>query len=180
MRLLRTEVNRAYLRAEWERYQSDPQIIGITIVLSNNHTTLINGKPVPFTDICDELQGNYPKWFLFEGWHPQCRCTMLPIIISSEELGQYTKLMAEGKESQFKSKNEVTDLPDNFKKWLNDNKTRIDAASQRGTLPYWLRDNEGVIKGIHNIAGKEDNVNKLTMNAIIDPTGRVFKAILRI
>jgi hypothetical protein len=142
MRLMRTEVNRAYRRAEWESYQSDPFIIGYRVVLSNNHTTLINGKRVPLVDICDELQGEYPKSFLFEGWHPQCRCAMLPILINSKELGEYTRLQSSGKESEFKSKREIRDVPENFKKWIDKNKARIAVAQENDKLPYWMKDNK--------------------------------------
>jgi hypothetical protein len=72
MRLARTETNAAYRRAEWESYQNNPLIIGYEICLSNNHTTLKNGKVVRLVDICDELAGVYPKTFLWTGWHPQC------------------------------------------------------------------------------------------------------------
>lgn len=72
MRLARTEINAAYRQAQWEQYQNDPTVVGIRIELSNNHTTLVNGVPVPFYDICDELRGVYPKSFKWTGWHPQC------------------------------------------------------------------------------------------------------------
>ena len=47
--------------------QNNPLITGWKIVLSNNHTTLINGVPTKFKDICDTLQGIYPKTFKFKG-----------------------------------------------------------------------------------------------------------------
>ena len=48
-------------------------ILGIEVHLSNNHTCLnAKGEPEPFYDICDELQGRYPKDFKFTGWHPLC------------------------------------------------------------------------------------------------------------
>jgi len=72
MRLITTEVNAAYREAEWASYQNNPLIKGYEIRLSNNHTILRNGKRVPFYDICDELQGIYPKKFRWTGWHPHC------------------------------------------------------------------------------------------------------------
>lgn len=62
-RLMRTEINMAYLRANWERWQTEPFVIGIHIHLSPQH---------PKHDECDILEGYYPKDFLFIGWHPQC------------------------------------------------------------------------------------------------------------
>lgn len=72
MRLITTEVNAAYREAEWASYQNNPLIKGYEIRLSNNHTILRNGKRVPFYDICDELQGIYPKTYKWTGWHPHC------------------------------------------------------------------------------------------------------------
>lgn len=40
----------------------------------------------------------------------------------------------------------INDLPDNFKKWTNDNKERIVSSSDRGTLPYFIRDNKNRIE----------------------------------
>lgn len=40
------------------------------------------------------------------------------------------------------SENEVTDVPDGFKDWVRDNADRIEAAEQRGKLPYFIKDNQ--------------------------------------
>jgi hypothetical protein len=36
---------------------------------------------------------------------------------------------------------EIDDVPENFKKWVSDNGDRIETANNRGTLPYFLKDN---------------------------------------
>ncbi|MDR0697936.1 MAG: hypothetical protein LBG28_01765, partial [Tannerella sp.] len=148
LRLARTEINAAYRRAEWESYQKDPLIKGYRIMLSNNHTTLKNGKPVPFTDICDELQGEYPKSFLWEGWHPQCRCRMVPVVISKEELFERMKARKEGRLEEWRPKGAVQDVQEKFKEWVKDNAERIAAAEKRGTLPYFLKDNRSAVQAI--------------------------------
>ena len=63
LRLMRTEINMAYHNANNERWQREPFVIGIRIWLSPEH---------PEYDICDELMGEYPKNFVFSGWHPNC------------------------------------------------------------------------------------------------------------
>lgn len=71
MRLARTEINMAYRDAEQSRWGDMPFILGYEIRLSNNH----NCKGIPkgkFYDICDELEGKYPKDFKWLGWHPNC------------------------------------------------------------------------------------------------------------
>lgn len=72
-RLAATETNMAYDTADHLRVQDMDFVVGIKISLSNNHTCLNSkGLPEPFTDICDDLQGKYPKDFKFTGWHPFC------------------------------------------------------------------------------------------------------------
>jgi hypothetical protein len=140
MRLARTEIAAAYRRAQWEAFQNDPRIIGIRIQLSNNHTCINprTGKPEPFYDICDELAGDYPKTFLWMGWHPQCRCVMTPILVSGDEA---TKLIdAQVKGEKYEPK-QIKKVPLPFQKWVEENNDRITVANNRGTLPYWIKDN---------------------------------------
>ena len=141
MRLAVTEISAAYRRAEWESYQNNPLIIGYEICLSNNHTTLRNGVPVPLKDICDELQGRYPKEFLWTGWHPQCRCYMRPILISAEELEDYIQAKLNGTLDKWKPKNPITKPPKAFEEWVRKNSDRIEKANNRGVLPSFLMDN---------------------------------------
>jgi hypothetical protein len=49
------------------------------------------------------------------------------------------------------------DVPGNFKQWVKDNQDRITAARERGTEPYFLRDNAQQVDGILN-AGNSSNV----------------------
>ena len=89
-----------------------------------------------FTDICDELQGKYPKDFKFTGWHPQCRCYTTYILKTDEE---FWRDLEAGENNE--SVNTVHDVPDQFKEWVGRNGERIARAEERGTLPYFLRDN---------------------------------------
>jgi hypothetical protein len=141
MRLARTEITAAYRRAQWEKFQTDPQVIGIRIQLSNNHTCINpkTGKPEPFFDICDELAGDYPKTFMWTGWHPQCRCVMTPILVDASDFRKMVDAEIEGKKYVPK---QITKMPGNFKKWINDNKGRISQAENKGTLPYWITENK--------------------------------------
>lgn len=122
-RLAATETNTAYRTADHLRWEKMDFVVGIEIHLSNNHT--LNGKP--FHDICDELAGRYPKSFKFTGWHPHCRCFATTILKTPDEI-----------KSGKPSKNEVKELPSNFKEWFKNNKERIDNAN---SLPYFIKDN---------------------------------------
>jgi len=133
-RLAVTECNMAYRTADYERWQQLDFVVGIQIEPSKtNH-------PIP--DICDDLAGKYPKDFKWTGWHPHCRCHALSILKTMDELAADAKRILNGKEPTEGSVNEVTDLPDCFKGWVNDNADRIAFARSNGTLPYFLKDNE--------------------------------------
>jgi hypothetical protein len=143
MRLARTEIAAAYRRAQWESFQTDPQVIGIRITLSNNHTCINpkTGKPEPFYDICDELQGDYPKSFLWEGWHPQCRCIQLPILVGPED---FRKMVDAEVRGETYTPKQITEPPRALGEWVARNRER---AKGWGELPYWIKDNQQFING---------------------------------
>lgn len=143
-RLTATETNMAYATSDYERWQQLDFVVGIEVKLSGNHTCLGgDGKPHEFKDICDELAGKYPKTFKFTGWHPQCRCIAISILKTQEEMDADTHRILNGEPIDGDSVNTVEDVPQAFKDWCAENSDRIDRAAERGTLPYFLRDNRG-------------------------------------
>ena len=144
-RLAATETNMAYRTADHERWQQLDFIVGIEIHLSNNHTCLDRkGKPKPFYDICDELKGKYPKDFKFTGWHPHCRCIATTILKTEAEMEADDEAILRRKKPSDpdESENAVTELPDNFTRWVEENQDRIARAK---SLPYFISDNVGVM-----------------------------------
>lgn len=145
MRLARTEINMAYRAAEFLRWQQLDFVVGIRICLSNNHTIIDRktGKPVPFTDICDELQGDYPKTFKFVGWHPNCRCFAIPILsdydeYNKERAGRLKAIVQGAKYKSMPSRRTVTAMPENFTNYI----ASIAETSKRWkSQPYYIRDN---------------------------------------
>lgn len=123
IRLARNEISMAYRTAEQLRWQRFDFILGYKIKLSDSH---------PRYDICDDLAGDYPKDFKFRGWHPNCLCFTVPIVMSEEEYWS---------DNREDSPNKITDPPENFSKWVSDNSKRVNDAIERKTLPYWVRDN---------------------------------------
>lgn len=144
MRLARTEINMAYRESEYLRWQQLDFVVGFRVCLSNNHTCLDSkGKPQPFTDICDELAGDYPKTFKFVGWHPQCRCYVVPIMKDYDEYNEdrANRFKAIVRRQQYKSlpsRRTVRDVPANFRSY-------IDSIAERSagwkSQPYYIRDN---------------------------------------
>lgn len=157
-RLAATETNIAYMTADYERWQQLDFVVGIRVVLSNNHT--LNGRP--FHDICDELsapqgstntkgKGCYPKDFKFTGWHPLCRCHAVAILKTDEEIAGDTRRILDGKPLDGKSVNRVDDVPREFEQWLNDNEER---AKRSYSMPYFIKDNERYLpKGYKGMYG---------------------------
>ena len=134
LRLTITETNMAYNYANCTRWSEQPFVLGIRIRLSGNH---------PVHDICDELEGDYPKDFMWRGWHPRCRCSQSPIMMDrgSEEWKRLRSLPKEEYEA-YKSPNLVPGIPEKFKNWLDRNKKNLAKARKRGKLPYFVRDNK--------------------------------------
>lgn len=132
-RLARSEPNIAYRTADHERWLQLDFVVGIEIKLSKNH---------PEKDICDKLAGRYPKNFVFKGWHSDCMCHAISVLASDDEIDMLTdKILAGEDTAGFKSKNEVTELPSGFYSWMQENEDRIEKSNNRGTLPYWIKDN---------------------------------------
>lgn len=145
LRMVATETNIAYRSADYLNTKASPWIVGIRIVLSNNHTCKDSqGVAQPFTDICDKLAGRYPKDFKFTGWHPNCRCHIEYIHKTDEEVERDTKRMLRGEKpiEAHESKNYVGELPKSFKDWYDSNKERI---SRSKTTPYFIEDNKKLI-----------------------------------
>ena len=143
-RLARSETNIAYRSADYERWAQLDFVVGVEIKLSNNH---------PEPDICDQLKGIYPKDFKWTGWHPNCRCYMVPVLATDQELDDMVDRILSGEEPgnlSVESSNEVTEAPESFKKWLEDPKTqeRMEKAEAKGTLPYFIRDNKDLVNHV--------------------------------
>ena len=151
-RLAATECNIAYRTADYERWQDLDFVVGMRIVLSNNHT--LNGEP--FEDICDQLsaplgskatsgRGCYPKDFKFTGWHPLCRCHTESILKTREEMAADNARILAGEPVSPRSVNTVDDVPKEFKDWVENNTSRIVRANQ---LPYFMTDNTKYVSSI--------------------------------
>lgn len=137
MRLARTETNMAYRIADQERWRQLDFVIGYRVVLSDNH---------PEPDICNDLsakrsekgsRGVYPKDFVFKGWHPQCRCYVVPILADEKEFDKMQEAILND-EPIPESKSVIREPNKYFQDWWKSNKSRVAEAQ---SLPYWVKDN---------------------------------------
>lgn len=92
LRMVRTEINASYLRSDHDQRQHQRFVVGVRVKLSAAHKDF---------DICDSLIGDYPKTFIFEGWHPNCLCYAVSIRMTKEEF----------KKGATTSKNTVSKIP---------------------------------------------------------------------
>ena len=138
-RLARTETNIAYRTADFERWEQLDFIIGYEIKVSKNH---------PHYDICDELAGKYPKTFKWTGWHPNCRCFMIPVLAGGDEIAEMIERIMAGEDREISQKQEIKEFPGSFSRWIRENEDRINEAKTKGTLPYFIKDNQNAIKKI--------------------------------
>lgn len=135
-RLTRSEINMAYRESDWQRWQSLDFVVGFEIVRSNH-------EPLCDCDICARLIGRYPKTFKFVGWHPQCMCYAIPILMDEEtfdenELGDLKAALRGTTYKHKEAVNTVADVPDSFKAWVKDH---IEAQKGWSSTPYFIRDN---------------------------------------
>ena len=141
MRLARTEINMAYRYADYLSNQQLDFVLGFEVKRSGGLDRERTGDEswVYDCEVCESLKGRYPKDFIFTGWHPNCRCYTIPILMTEDEFFSTEPV---------NPKNKVTDVPDGFKRWVVDNEERIRKAEERGKLPYFLQENRQVFENI--------------------------------
>lgn len=133
LRVARTEINAAYHKARNERWQNEPFVIGQYIHVSPQHN---------IDDICNDLEGRYPKDYVWISWHSQCICTSDPITIQGDEKKEfYKRLMAGEDMSNYVSPFAVLTMPEKYNQYIKDNSEAIVKAGMKGKLAWHLQDN---------------------------------------
>ncbi len=163
MRLARTETNMAYRTADQERWRQLDFVIGYRVVLSDNH---------PEPDICNDLsarrgekgsRGVYPKDFVFKGWHPQCRCYVVPILADEKEFDKIQEAILND-EPIPESKGVIREPNKYFQDWWMKNKKRVSEAQ---SLPYWVKDNPKYTKIKREKTDAEKSLEKAIKDVVI-------------
>lgn len=121
VRLARNEINMAYRSAEQERWARMDYIKGKEIKPSGSH---------PKHDMCDELAGIYPLPFDWNGWHVNCMCYAIPIVMSEEEYWSVGP------------KRRVSEVPKQFNDYIRRNESKILSSK---SIPVFLTNNEQYI-----------------------------------
>lgn len=132
MRLASNEINTAYRQAEQLRIQGNNDVVGQKINISPQHKVY---------DMCDDLQGSYPKDFQWSSWHVSCRCFRTMILKSQSEL--ITEINNGQNLAPESSQNFVSGVPDNFNSWLSENRESLE---KRKSKPYFLEENKKFVK----------------------------------
>ena len=136
LRLTSNEINVAYKSADWLRIQQNPDIVGFEVRLSPQHKVY---------DMCDELKGKYPKTFHFHGWHVGCKCHIITLLKTDEEI--IKELKADETLPPESSSNYVAEVPNNYKQWVTDNKDRF---KNWKTKPYFIEANKDMLASTRN------------------------------
>ena len=110
MRLTRTEINGAYRQSDYDRRQQLSFVVGIEVHLSAQH---------PAYDICDSMQGRYPKSFIWTAWHPQCICYTTSVLASKEEFKKYLRT------GQLDTKRTITTIPKKAEQYMQQNGDKL-------------------------------------------------------
>lgn len=164
-RLTRSEINMAYRESDYLRWQSLDFVVGFEVKRSNH-------EPLCDCDICEKLKGRYPKHFKFKGWHPQCMCYAVPILMDEEtfdenELGDLKAALRGTQYKRLEAKNVVVDVPDGFKEWVKDHE---EAQANWSSTPYFIKDNftDGKLsKGLNFETKKQIDPVQQQLNALM-------------
>ena len=166
LRLASNEINVAYKSADWLRIQQNPDVVGFEVRLSPQHKVY---------DMCDQLKGKYPKTFHFHGWHVGCKCHIITILKTDEEL--IKELKADETLPPESSSNYVGDVPGNYKQWVTDNKDRF---KNWKTKPYFIEGNVSAQKNelyITKIAKEYPNGGKINISNLVNTEGSDYERV---
>ena len=105
MRVIKQESKRVEERSKTKMYNKNKRIIAKGIKVSESYN-IENDNVV----ICKELQGIYPKDYVWSGWHIGCNCVTYPIYADED-----TKL----KDIEY-----VKDKPDAYNTFVDENKDK--------------------------------------------------------
>lgn len=145
MRLTRTETNMAYRASEQDRWQRMDFVVGYEVKRSKRGFDC---------SICESLKGKFPKDFVFRGWHAQCRCVVVPILATDDEfIKMQEKILAGENTASIRSANAIRRPHEDFYKWWEDNKERVETAT---AMPYWVQDNQDYINKKRKIRVRTD------------------------
>lgn len=139
--------NIKYRNADIKRWQMMDFVQGYEIHQSNN----------PSSDcfICKALVGEYPKSFLWNGWHDECKCFAMPIMEDffsksrSDDRVNRLKAALNGVTPPTKSQslNGITYLPKKFIDYFLENRKQW---NENNNFPQYVSDNIELIKLSYN------------------------------
>ena len=120
IRVSATETNMGYRMSDCERWKQLDFVLGFEVKRSRN------GHPCA---ICDALVGQYPKDFIFSGWHPFCICIAVPIVTDHDDFADF--LLTD----QAPTDKYIRDIPPNARAWMNN------YIQKTGETPFFARKN---------------------------------------
>lgn len=129
-RLAADTINRTFRASDIERREQLPFVTGIRVNLSAAH---------PREDICDSLEGLYPKDYWFTGWHTLCICFTTTETLNNEDFKQFIKTH-EVPEDKYRDT-----IPKKAQNYIKDHKEQIEGWK---TQPDWYTDNDKYLEDV--------------------------------
>lgn len=132
-------INKAYRRNDVKRWQSLDFVIGYEVKLSNN--------PKYGCDTCKRLAGKYPKAFIWDGWHDECKCFVIAVLMEDEtfrenRVSRFRSILHDTEHIQKKSANEIIYVPESFIDWYLENR---EAFIKENNTPDFVTNNIDII-----------------------------------
>lgn len=131
--------NRRSRISDINRWQSMSFVLGYRISITKGKQNCC--------DSCNKLQGEYPKTFIWTGWHDECHCFITPILMgeseyNDDELSELTAALSGVDYTPKESVSTIKYLPINFLLWYQYNASEI----LRGdVLPDFITNNINLI-----------------------------------
>lgn len=100
---------------------------------------------------------------MFKGWHPQCRCYVVPILADEKEFDKMQEAILND-EPIPESKSVIREPNKYFQDWWKKNKKRVSEAQ---SLPYWVKDNPKYTKIKREKTDAEKSLEKAIEDVVI-------------
>lgn len=155
LRLAATQTNRAYRKADYERWQQLDFILGIEVQRSPS-----NRGPCP---LCDSMAGMYPKGFQFLGWHPFCICIATPLLLEPDEFADFLL------DDEMPKERLITDIPTGARSFVSENESMKKSHAYRDNKVWFSDENQKSRESIRTLINEAEKPAEKKVYASFDP-----------
>lgn len=121
-------INREYRNSDIERWQEMDFVLGYKI----NRSRQCDYN----CEICKMGAGEYPKSFIWNGWHDGCKCYLTPILKDEDEMVKMTEAFLKGEKYEPKG-DIISTIPQRFKDYANTHPEYKDESWYKNNIKYF-------------------------------------------